>query len=78
MTCKKALEFVEKALGSASVLRSLDFNWPFVLQTDSSNRGIGAKPNMTIGMNTSLCFAEASYCLKKRVSLDYGKREFSN
>ena len=40
--CEKAFEALKKALGSASVLRSPDFNRMFILQTDASNRGIVA------------------------------------
>ena len=40
--CEKAFEILKKALCSTSVLRSPDFGRPFILQTDASNRGIGA------------------------------------
>ena len=40
--CEKAFEALKKALCSTAVLQSPDFNRPFILQTDASNRGVGA------------------------------------
>ena len=39
--CSKAFEELKKHLCSDPVLRSPDFNRPFKLQTDASNRGVG-------------------------------------
>ena len=39
--CSKEFEELKKHLCSDPVLRSPDFNRPFILQTDASNRGVG-------------------------------------
>ena len=40
--CSKSFEELKKHLCSDPVLKSPDFNKPFILQTDASNRGVGA------------------------------------
>ena len=40
--CDMAFRSLQEALGSSSVLRSPDFDRTFILQTDASNRGVGA------------------------------------
>ena len=40
--CDKAFSKLKETLCSSIVLRSPDFNQPFILQTDASNRGVGA------------------------------------
>ena len=40
--CAQAFSSLKKALCSKPVLRSPDFDQPFILQTDASGRGIGA------------------------------------
>ena len=40
--CEQAFRSLKEALGSSSVLQSPDFHRTFILQTDASNRGVGA------------------------------------
>ena len=40
--CEQAFRSLKEALGSSSVLWSPDFHRTFILQTDASNRGVGA------------------------------------
>ena len=40
--CQKAFATLQQALCSAAILRSPDFSRQFILQTDASNRGVGA------------------------------------
>ena len=40
--CQRAFDSLKKALCSPGILRSPDFNRPFILQTDASNHGVGA------------------------------------
>ena len=40
--CERAFQSLKEALGSASVLRSPDFNRRFILQTDASHCRVGA------------------------------------
>ena len=40
--CQQAFDELKRILCSSAVLRSPDFTRPFILQTDASNRGVGA------------------------------------
>ena len=40
--CKETFQTLKRLLCSAPVLKGPDFNKPFILQTDASERGIGA------------------------------------
>ena len=43
--CNQAFEDLKNLLCSSPVLQSPDFEKPFILQTDASDRGLGALPS---------------------------------
>ena len=42
MPCNQAFSALKQALCSSPILQSPDFQRPFILQTDASDRGVGA------------------------------------
>ena len=40
--CQQAWQKLKDLLCSAPVVKSPDFSWPFILQTDASEKGVGA------------------------------------
>ena len=40
--CQAAFKNLKQAMASAPVLRPTDYNLPFILQTDASDKGVGA------------------------------------
>ena len=56
--CQHAFEQLKNSLRSSPILRSPDFSKPFLLQTEASDRGIGAVLSQTDekGVEHTICF----------------------